>query len=102
MGGEFSSRKVTSRRDEADLRKSDLKNSISGVNPGEYMKLSNKSYYQEFERPKGSFYTQGLHDNMINEGEELKKTTKAKLYLRGLNFGFIKDSYNKNISSGSS
>ena len=60
--GEFSSRKVTSRKEEAEARRDQGKNYQGAVNPTEYMKMSNQSYYQEFERPKGSFYTQTLHN----------------------------------------
>lgn len=60
--GEFTSRKVTSRKDEANERSKEGKNYMSGVSPTEYMNMSKQSYYQEFERPKGSFYTQTLHD----------------------------------------
>jgi hypothetical protein len=51
--GEFSSRKVTSRKEEAELKRSQY----GDMSPTEYMQMSKQSYYQEFERPKGSIYT---------------------------------------------
>ncbi len=57
IGGEITSRKITSRKDEAADRLREGKNHMSGVSPTEYMSMSKQSYYQEFERPKGSFFT---------------------------------------------
>lgn len=48
---ELGSRKVTSRREEREALRAD------GVTPSEYMNMSRESYYQEFERPKGSVYS---------------------------------------------
>jgi|APCry1669188879_1035177.scaffolds.fasta_scaffold246833_1 hypothetical protein len=48
------------------------------VNPTDYMKMSNQSYYQEFERPKGSVYTQILSEQQSALEGEIKKTDKAK------------------------
>ena len=72
------------------------------MNPTQYMQMSKESYYQEFERPKGSIYSQTLHDQSLIDGEKSKMGGKTKQYLRGINFGFIRDSYNRNVSSGSS
>jgi hypothetical protein len=67
------------------------------------MNISNQSYYQEYERPKGSFYTQAISDKMINgEEEKVPRGTKTKQYLRGLNFNFIRDYYNRNLQGASS
>ena len=51
--GEVLSRKVTSRREETETRNQNG----DSMNPTQYLKISKESYYQEFERPKGSMYT---------------------------------------------
>ena len=74
------------------------------LNPSEYMNISKQSYYQEFERPKGSIYTQTLATQQATlEGDEqVKRGDRTKAYLRGLSFSFIRDSYNRNMQSASS
>ena len=79
------------------MRKDSSKINQGSVNPTEYMNMSNQSYYQEFERPKGSVYTQIMSEQQSNLEGEMKRTDKAKLYLRGLNFSFIRDSYNRRM-----
>lgn len=60
---DFSSRKVTSRREENEERRERPPiNGIGNTTPSQYMNLSKESYYQEFERPRGSIYTQSLGD----------------------------------------
>jgi hypothetical protein len=59
-GEEIVSRKVTSRREERGTQKG---GDLSSVSPTDYMNLSRESYYQEFERPKGSVYSQALQEN---------------------------------------
>jgi len=59
-GGEIVSRKVTSRREERGTQRG---GDLSSVSPTDYMNLSRESYYQEFERPKGSVYSQALQEN---------------------------------------
>ena len=58
---DFSSRKVTSRKEEAQMKKASGY-SLAGMSPTDYMSISKESYYQEFERPRGSIYTQTLND----------------------------------------
>lgn len=103
-GLDFSSRKVTSRKEEAELRRVAPAMSMAGVSPSQYMEISKGSYYEEFEKPKGSIYTQTLNTQTYNGGEETAKLklSKQRQFLRRLRFGFIKDSYNNVMSSGSS
>lgn len=77
---------------------------MAGVSPSQYMEISKGSYYEEFEKPKGSIYTQTLNTQTYNGGEETAKLklSKHRQFLRRLRFGFIKDSYNSVMSSGSS
>ena len=71
------------------------------------MNLSNESYTNEFERNRGSIYTQTLNETVYKEdgaasGQQQVKMVKQRTFLRSLRFGFIKDSYNKAMSSSSS
>lgn len=95
---ELGSRKVTSRREERQALRGE------GVTPSEYMNMSRESYYQEFERPKGSVYSQALQENRISGSDDPErfKLSKQRQFLRGLRFNFIKDSYNRAMASPSS
>jgi hypothetical protein len=101
---EITSRKVTSRREENEIKREARKE----ITPGSYMDMSRQSYYEEYERPKGSFYTQAVNDKLVQgESNNLDDPTRFKMnkqrqFLRGLRFNFIKDSYNRSLGNQSS
>lgn len=79
---------------------------MGGVSPTDYMKISKDSYYQEYERPKGSLYSQALNDTLKEENPlddpNRFKMNKQRQFLRNLRFGFIRDSYNRSLSNSGS
>ncbi len=80
---------------------------MAGVSPTDYMRISKESYYQEYERPKGSLYTQAINETLKEGGNPLDdpnrfKMNKQRQFLRNLRFGFIRDSYNRSLSSSGS
>lgn len=101
----FTSRKITSRKEEAEMRRAAGDDSMS---PGDYLNISKLTYYDDYEKPKGSIYTQSLENSYsrLDGAEEANATNntfklnKQRDYLRGLRFGFIRDKYNKSMSSG--
>jgi len=70
------------------------------------MQLSKESYANEYERPKGSFYTQTLNETVYKDdgtgAQQTVRLAKQRQFLQSLRFGFIKDSYNRTMSSSSS
>ena len=101
-GDEISSRKVTSRKEDNQAKQDAIKNTMSGITPSAYMDVSKQSYFQEFEKPKGSIYTQTLSETHMSEEGTKYQINKQRQYLRTLRFGFVKDFYNRSFQSSSS
>ncbi|CDW88167.1 UNKNOWN [Stylonychia lemnae] len=95
-GQEFSSRKLTSRRDENTVKKQEGK-----MNASQYMESSNQVYHESYTKPEGSIYTQALKDQNVEQyaPEGANAMDRQRQKMRGMQFGYIRESYNRLLGS---
>eukprot|EP00347_Sterkiella_histriomuscorum_P023616 403333981 len=97
----FSSRKITSRKEENISKK------LASPNPGQYIEGAAQQYYESFEKQRGSLYTETLNEqqkrNMSGpyEAQENQNSfNKSRSKMRGMRFGGIRETFQNLVKSG--